>query len=160
MRAEGLSQDRNVVVTGAGSGIGRAAAVLFASRGDSLSCWDIREEHAQRTVDVIRAAGGEAEPIACDVSWEDDVRSAFRQVDANWGGADVLFVNAAIEGPLKPVSRGVQPGRQRESGRRLPAVETRHFVATSAGGIVALAKSLAVDHRNEGIRSNCVAPAV
>ncbi|WP_368680749.1 SDR family NAD(P)-dependent oxidoreductase [Rhodococcus opacus] len=176
-------------MTGAGSGIGRAAAELFASRGDRVSCWDIREEGAQQTAEAIRAAGGDAEAVRCDVSSENDVSTAFRHVDANWGGVDVLFVNAGIEGPLKPIpevslaefnqvinvnlvgafllsKHGIPSLRRRGGGAIVMTASILAHVASkdwgayaaSKGGIVSLARSLAVDHGYEGIRVNCIAP--
>lgn len=184
-----MGQVRNVVVTGAGSGIGRAAAVLFANRGDYVSCWDIREPPAEETASSIRQAGGLADAVRCDVSTEGDVVEAFAKLEQARGGADVVFVNAGIEGALKPLidvdlldfetvlrvnlvgafllcKHGVPQLRNRGGGAIVMTSSVLAHVSTSdwgaygasKGGLVALARSLAVEYGRDGIRVNCVAP--
>ena len=58
------------IVTGAGRGIGKATAELFAAAGAAVAVIDISEEHAQRTAEAIASAGGTAVPIVCDVTGE------------------------------------------------------------------------------------------
>ncbi|WP_166880510.1 SDR family NAD(P)-dependent oxidoreductase [Salinibacterium sp. ZJ450] len=180
---------RNVVVTGAGSGIGRATAKLFAENGDRVSCWDIQQSTADETVAAIREQGGEAEAIQCDVSNERHVVSAFERVDALWGGLDVLFVNAGVEGPLKRIAdvslsefnqviginlvgafliskHGVPLLQKNGGGAIVMTASVLAHVSTpdwgaygvSKAGLRALARSLAIEHAQDGIRVNCVAP--
>ena len=95
------------VITGAGRGIGKATAELFAAAGASVAVIDVSEEHAQRTAEAIGSMGGTAIPIVCDVTGEKAVETAFAQVADELGGIDILVNNAgmairkpAIEVPL------------------------------------------------------------
>jgi NAD(P)-dependent dehydrogenase (short-subunit alcohol dehydrogenase family) len=88
--------NQTVVVTGGGRGIGRAAALAFASRGARLAVLDIDVAIAEETVQAIIAAGGEARAWRCDVSRDADVQAVVREVIAEFGAIDVLFNNAGI----------------------------------------------------------------
>jgi meso-butanediol dehydrogenase / (S,S)-butanediol dehydrogenase / diacetyl reductase len=88
--------NRIALITGAGSGIGEAIARLFAEEGARIAVVDLRQERAQRTVEAIRAAGGEAMAIAADVSNADEVTAIARQVQEAWGPVEILVNNAAI----------------------------------------------------------------
>ena len=87
-----------VLVTGAGSGIGRACAILLAARGAAVIVNDLKAETAQATVDAIRTAGGRAEPAAANVGRRDDVTEAVNAALAALGGdaIDVLVNNAGV----------------------------------------------------------------
>ncbi len=84
------------VITGAGSGIGRVAASLFASEGAKVVVADVLGDHAEAAVADIEASGGSARAVAVDVSDEDQVRSMVRVAVDTYGGLDVLFNNAGI----------------------------------------------------------------
>jgi meso-butanediol dehydrogenase / (S,S)-butanediol dehydrogenase / diacetyl reductase len=88
--------NRIALVTGAGSGIGEAIARLFAEEGARIVAVDLRLERAQRTVEAIRAAGGEAMAIAADVSNADQVTAMAQRVQEAWGPVEILVNNAAI----------------------------------------------------------------
>jgi NAD(P)-dependent dehydrogenase (short-subunit alcohol dehydrogenase family) len=84
------------VITGAGSGIGRVAASLFASEGAKVVVADVLGEQAEAAVAEIEAAGGSATAVAVDVSDEDQVRSMVQVAVDTYGALDVLFNNAGI----------------------------------------------------------------
>ena len=84
------------IVTGAGRGIGKATAELFATAGAAVAVIDMSEEHAQRTAEAIASAGGTAVPIVCDVTGEQAVEAAFAQAADELGGIDILVNNAGM----------------------------------------------------------------
>jgi len=91
-------KDRVALVTGGGSGIGRAIALRFAEEGARVIVNDVKREKAQETVDAI-AAGSEASrgrAIAADVSDSGQVRRMFTEVDRDFGALDILVNNAGI----------------------------------------------------------------
>ncbi|MBA2394333.1 MAG: glucose 1-dehydrogenase [Ktedonobacteraceae bacterium] len=84
------------LVTGAGSGIGKEIALLYARQGAHVIVADIREEAAAQSVTEIVAQGGKAQPLALDVSNEEHVRTTFAQVSQEHGRFDILVNNAGI----------------------------------------------------------------
>jgi NAD(P)-dependent dehydrogenase (short-subunit alcohol dehydrogenase family) len=84
------------MVTGAGSGIGRASALAFARHGASVAVVDVDPTRAGATCAAIEAEGGVAEPFVCDVSVEDDVASTVQAVVERFGRLDVAHNNAGI----------------------------------------------------------------
>ena len=91
-------KDRVALVTGGGSGIGRAIALRFAEEGARVIVNDVKREKAQETVDAI-AAGSEASrgrAIAADVSDSGQVRRMFTEVERDFGALDILVNNAGI----------------------------------------------------------------
>jgi len=95
-------QDRVALVTGAGSGIGRASALLFAREGARVAVVDVRKDAADDTAQAIAAAGGEAIAIGGDVTRAADNEAAVAEAVARWGRLDVLFANAGV--PQSPTS--------------------------------------------------------
>ena len=90
-----LLVDKSVVITGAGSGVGRAAAILFVQHGARVVCADVREDWAQQTVDLIGAQGS-AVAQACDVRREADVQAAVDRAVREFGRLDVMYNNAGV----------------------------------------------------------------
>lgn len=88
------------VVTGAASGIGRATAVGFAGAGARVVVADRDPGGAEETVGMIRRAGGDAVPVRVDVASPAEVAALFARTDEVFGGIDVAFNNAGIEGPI------------------------------------------------------------
>jgi 3-oxoacyl-[acyl-carrier protein] reductase len=85
-----------VHVTGAGSGMGRATAEIFAAEGAHVAATDFRGETAEATAEAIRAAGGSARAWALDVSDADQVRRVTGEIAGHFGGLDILVNNAGI----------------------------------------------------------------
>ncbi|MES3055009.1 SDR family NAD(P)-dependent oxidoreductase [Sphingomonas faeni] len=92
-------ENKSIIVTGAGSGIGRAAALLFASEGGSVIVAD-KTEGADETAHLIAQAGGTAKAIRIDAGLEDDVIRTVALACDSFGGLDVMFANAGISGGM------------------------------------------------------------
>lgn len=91
---------RIAFVTGAGSGIGRATAGLFAAKGHAVALVDLDETGGRETEAAIRDAGGEARFIACNVADDDSVKGAVAQALAAYGRIDAAFNGAGIDGEV------------------------------------------------------------
>ena len=87
------------LITGAGSGIGRRAACLFASEGAAVTAVDIDEETVAETVAAITEAGGRAVAVRADVGRDADCRSMVQKAEKVFGGLHVLFNNAGVSHP-------------------------------------------------------------
>jgi NAD(P)-dependent dehydrogenase (short-subunit alcohol dehydrogenase family) len=87
---------KSCLITGAGSGMGRAAAELFAKEGASVAVLDLKSSAAQETAALVNKAGGKALAIDCDVSKEASVKSAVAAAVKAFGKLDVLYNNAGI----------------------------------------------------------------
>ena len=92
-------ENKSIIVTGAGSGIGRAAALLFAGEGGSVIVAD-KTEGADETAHLIAQAGGVAKAIRIDAGIEEDVIRAVALACESFGGLDVMFANAGISGGM------------------------------------------------------------
>ncbi len=89
-------KDKNAIITGSGSGIGRESALLFAEEGARVIVADVNEAGGTETVDMITKAGGTAHFIRTDVSREDDVRGMIEFAEKQLKRLDVLFNNAGV----------------------------------------------------------------
>lgn len=94
-----LLADKRAIVTGAGSGVGRASALRFAEEGARVVCADIQEDSAKETARLIEAAGGTAVAVRCDVSVEEDVIALVATTVAELGGLDIIFNNVGVPTP-------------------------------------------------------------
>jgi NAD(P)-dependent dehydrogenase (short-subunit alcohol dehydrogenase family) len=95
------------IVTGAGSGIGRASATLFAREGAKVLAVD-KTDAVKETVAGIKSAGGTAQAHTADAGLESDVAGYVAKAISTFGGLDVIYANAGISGgavPLWPASR-------------------------------------------------------
>jgi NAD(P)-dependent dehydrogenase (short-subunit alcohol dehydrogenase family) len=86
-----------VLITGAGNGIGRATALAFAQQGASVVVADISQTDGEKTVSIISRAGGIAVFFACDVTKDKDVRALVNRTLDTYGKLDIAFNNAGIE---------------------------------------------------------------
>ncbi|MEW6491676.1 MAG: SDR family NAD(P)-dependent oxidoreductase [Cyanobacteriota bacterium] len=91
------------LITGAGSGIGKAAALLFAKEGAKVAALGRTEEELNATVSQIKDANGEAMPVKADISKPDQMQQAMQQVVDQWGRLDIVFANAGINGVWAPL---------------------------------------------------------
>src|SRR5919106_4322422 len=88
-----------VVITGAGAGLGRECALLFAEEGASVLVSDVDEQRAKRVTEKVSDAGGRAIAVRCDVAVEDEVRAMIGVAVNEFGKFDVMLANAGIPVP-------------------------------------------------------------
>jgi NAD(P)-dependent dehydrogenase (short-subunit alcohol dehydrogenase family) len=101
---KGMSlQGQVALISGAGSGIGRASAKLLAKEGARIGVLDNRMDELEATVADILRDGGEAIPLLADVSDPAQVQDSVRRLVDRWGRLDVLFANAGINGITAPI---------------------------------------------------------
>jgi NAD(P)-dependent dehydrogenase (short-subunit alcohol dehydrogenase family) len=89
-------QEKVSIITGAGGGMGRVAALRFAAEGSLVVVADNQAAAAEETVRLVKAAGGEATAVAVDISAEADARAMVDHAIATYGRVDVLYNNAGI----------------------------------------------------------------
>ncbi|WP_344595572.1 SDR family NAD(P)-dependent oxidoreductase [Actinomadura vinacea] len=94
-----LLKDKNAIVTGAGSGVGAAAALRFAEEGARVMCADIRVEPVKETVRRIEEAGGTAAAVECDVSREEDVAAMVAAAAERFDRLDIIYNNVGVPTP-------------------------------------------------------------
>jgi NAD(P)-dependent dehydrogenase (short-subunit alcohol dehydrogenase family) len=91
------------LVTGAGSGIGKATAVLLAKQGARVAALSHTSGEIEQTANEIKSNGSEGMAIVADVAQEDQMQRAVQQVVDRWGRLDIVFANAGINGVWAPV---------------------------------------------------------
>jgi len=89
-------ENKVALITGAGGGIGRETALLFASEGASVVAVDVNEAPAKETVALVEAAGGKASACVTDVSKSDQCAAMVAHAESTYGKLDVLFNNAGV----------------------------------------------------------------
>nr|WP_154960223.1 SDR family oxidoreductase [Paenibacillus xylanexedens] len=97
-------QNKVAIVTGAGSGMGKAIATLYAQEGAKVVVSDINEEAAQAVVQEIQANGGEAFVLLANVAKEEDVQQLIDQTVSKYGTVDILVNNAGIMDGMEPAA--------------------------------------------------------
>lgn len=95
--------DKVAVITGAGSGIGKAAALRLASEGAKIAAIELLPDRAEAIVAEIRTNGGEALAMPCNVSDAASVQQAMTTIAEKWGHIDIVFANAGINGVWAPI---------------------------------------------------------
>ena len=86
------------LITGAGSGIGKAAAILLAKEGAKVAALGRGEDELKETIATIQNGGGEAIPAIADISQTEPMQQAVNQIIDKWGRLDIVFANAGING--------------------------------------------------------------
>jgi NAD(P)-dependent dehydrogenase (short-subunit alcohol dehydrogenase family) len=96
-------QDKVAIITGAGSGIGRASALKLAEHGAKICLVDLNNKRSEAAEEQIRQAGGEAIFADADVSDPKRVQEAIQLAINQWGRIDIVFANAGINGVVAPI---------------------------------------------------------
>jgi NAD(P)-dependent dehydrogenase (short-subunit alcohol dehydrogenase family) len=91
------------LITGAGSGIGKATALLFAEQGAKIAAIDHNPEESRETIEKIQQRGGEAISAIADISQPDQMQAAMQTIGEKFGRIDVVFANAGINGVWAPI---------------------------------------------------------
>jgi NAD(P)-dependent dehydrogenase (short-subunit alcohol dehydrogenase family) len=183
-----LLEGKVAIITGAGSGIGKAAAELFAKEGAKVIVSDINEANGKSAADEIKKNGGEAFFIKADSSKPEDNEALVKQTVEKYGSLDIAVNNAGIGGPLATTGEYPVDGWQKVIGINLSGVfyGLRYQIPAmlekggsivniasilgSAGtklspayvaakhGVVGLTKAAALEYADKNIRINSVGP--
>jgi 2-keto-3-deoxy-L-fuconate dehydrogenase len=172
-------------VTGSGSGIGKAVALVFASQGATVHLIDLNEETIKGTAEEIRLSGGKAVPQVCDVTQQQQVKGVFNSIgklDILVNSAGVSHVgsventseadfdrlyNVNVKGVYNCLQAAVSIMKQNGSGAILNlasiannvGLADRFAYSMSKGAVYAMTLSVARDYIHHGIRCNCISPA-
>ena len=178
------------LITGGGTGIGRAIALAFAREGASVAVAGRRLEKLREVISEIQRAGGAGLAMECDVTRAREVERAVKGTVERFGRLNVLVNNAGtlhvstvegiseeewdrvmtvnVKGPFL-MSRAVLPEFRKCGGGAivnigsvlgLVAVKDRAAYCASKGGVTLLTKAMALDHAHEKIRVNCICPSI
>jgi 2-keto-3-deoxy-L-fuconate dehydrogenase len=178
-------KDKSVIITGGGSGIGRAISVLFAQQGATVNILELNDKAAEETVEIITINGGMAKAFACDITNQAKVLQVFQEI----GRVDILINNAGIAhvGNLENTSEsdferifnvnvkgaynclhvGVPMMKAQGGGVILNmasvaatvGISDRFAYSMSKGAILTMTLSIAKDYIKDNIRCNCISPA-
>jgi NAD(P)-dependent dehydrogenase (short-subunit alcohol dehydrogenase family) len=186
----GRLEGKSVVVTGAGSGIGRAASLLFTREGAKLIAVD-RSEGVRDTVDQVRKAGGTAEAVIADAGSEKDVIAFIDKAITAHGKLDAIWANAGVSGGLVPLAEQTVEHWQEilrinllgpflaikysmphmikqgsgailctASVAGLKSGASGHPYAASKAGVISLVQTTAYSLTGTGVRINAVCPGL
>jgi len=181
------SEKRVAVVTGAAQGIGAATARRLAADGLNVALLDLKDDQAKAVAEELRGAGHEALAFRCDVTSEDDVEAAFKEIGATWERVDVLVSNAGVTRDnlifrMQPdewdlviathlrggylTARAAQRFMVQQRSGALIFISSRAALgnrgqsnySAAKAGLQGLARTLAIELGPFGITSNAIAP--
>jgi len=178
-------QNKKAVITGGGSGIGKAIAVLFAQQGAEVHIIELTAESAQAAVDEIKTNGNSVFAHACNVASQHEVLATFEKIGnihilvnnagiAHVGKADTTpeadfdrVVNVNIKGVYNCLYAAIPQFRNSGGGvivnmasiAALVGIPDRFVYSTTKGAIMAMTMSVAKDYISENIRCNSISPA-
>ncbi|MGJ4961549.1 SDR family NAD(P)-dependent oxidoreductase [Bradyrhizobium sp. HKCCYLRH3061] len=186
----GRLEGKSVIITGAGSGIGRAASLMFTREGAQLIAVD-RSEGVKETVELVKQQGGIAEAVMADAGSEADVSGFIDRAVATYGKLDVIWANAGISGGLIPIAeqtvehwqeilrinligpflavKYAMPHMVRQqrgaivctaSVAGLKSGASGHPYAASKAGVISLVQTTAYSLSGTGVRINAVCPGL
>ena len=178
-------QNKSVIITGGGSGIGRAISILFAQQGADVSILELNQTAAEETANQIVSLGGKAKTFTCNIANQDEVIKVFQAI----GRVDILVNNAGIAhvGNLENTSEedfdrifqvnvkgaynclyvAVPMMKAQKGGVILNmasvaasvGITDRFAYSMSKGAILTMTLSVAKDYLKDNIRCNCISPA-
>jgi NAD(P)-dependent dehydrogenase (short-subunit alcohol dehydrogenase family) len=178
------------LITGGGTGIGRAIALAFAREGASVAVAGRRLEKVKEVAAEIDKQGGTALPLACDVTLPKDADRAVAETSKKFGKVSVLVNNAGtlsvstvdtiseedwdrvvavnLKGPFLMSRAALKEFRKAGGGAivnigsvlGLVAMQDRAAYCASKGGVTLLTKAMALDHAHENVRVNCICPSI
>jgi NAD(P)-dependent dehydrogenase (short-subunit alcohol dehydrogenase family) len=186
----GRLEGKSVIITGAGSGIGRAAALLFSKEGARLTAVD-RNENVKETADLVTKAGGTIEAVMADAGSESDVKAFIDRAVSKYGRLDAIWANAGISGGLVPIAEQTVEQWQEilrinligaflavkyamphmikqghgaivctASVAGLKSGASGHPYAASKAGVISLVQTTAYSLSGTGVRINAVCPGL
>ena len=184
----GRVKDKACIVTGAGSGIGRAIAIRLAEEGGNVLCVDINPDTAAATAQDIQTAGGTAAAFTADISQDHQVQAFVDHCVNTYGSLDILINNAGVNLPgvfheatddtidktlninvkgTMYASRAAIPHMLRQGKGAIVNISSVNGLVSepyltvysaSKGAIVMLTRGIALDYAKQGIRCNCICP--
>ena len=145
----GILDGKVAVITGSGSGIGRASAQKFAEEGAKVVVADVNMEGGEQTVELIKQAGGESTFVKCDVSKAAEAEALIKAAVDTYGRLDCAFNNAGIEGDSATTINCTEENFDRNYEINLKGVwlcmkyEILQFLAQGDGGAIVSTASVA-----------------
>jgi len=182
-------EKKTAVVTGGGSGIGRAIAELFASQGATVAIIELNQAAAEEAATVITSNGNKAHAFACNVASQAEVIKVFSAIADQFGSIDILVncagiahigkldttseqdfdkvFNVNVKGVYNSMLASIGFMRKNQKGVILNlasiassiGLPDRFAYSMSKGAVVTMTLSVAKDYIKEGIRCNCISPA-